>query len=71
MIDKETAIKSLEDKISEIQSLLKSSRYSSKHTKWISDTLFLLEDIFGLNSRIFITLKEKGTRDIQLKKVKR
>jgi len=55
MMDKKTALKSLQDKISEIKNLLKGTRYSAEHTKWVSDTIYLLEDIFGRNSRIFIT----------------
>lgn len=54
-MNKTEAIKSLKEKILEIKILHTVTRFSAKHTKWVSDTLYLLEDIFGTNSRIFIT----------------
>lgn len=54
-MDEETAIKSLERSLSEIDKLAEQFPYSSDHTKWLSDTLYLLEDIFGSNSRIYLT----------------
>lgn len=30
--------------------------HSANHVKWLSDTLYLLEDIFGRNSRIYLTI---------------
>ncbi|MDH3657177.1 MAG: hypothetical protein OEM77_03480 [Nitrosopumilus sp.] len=55
MIEKKSAIKSLEEKISKIDQLHQSNRFSAAHTKWVSDALYFLEDVFGRNSRIFIT----------------
>ena len=54
-MNKTEAIKSLTEKIAEIKNLYSVTRFSAKHTKWISDTLYLLEEIFGRNSRLFIT----------------
>lgn len=49
------AISELKKTITEISRLEQSTRYSAEHTKWVSDTIFLLEDVFGRNSRLFIT----------------
>lgn len=54
-MDEKTAIKSLQKQISEINKVQSSGHFSSDHTKWVSDTLYLLEDIFGHNSRIFLS----------------
>jgi len=49
------ATSELKKLITKIDRLEQSTRYSAEHTKWISDTIFLLEDIFGRNSRLFVT----------------
>ena len=46
----------MERSLKEIERLKKEYSYSPHHTKWLSDTLYLLEDIFGRNSRIFLML---------------
>lgn len=54
VLDQETAIKLLKGTISQIEKLKLSHRLSKEHTKWLTDTLYLLEEIFGRNSKIFI-----------------
>ena len=49
------AIQLLENAAEEIQSLKAYGAFSKEHIRWVSDTLYLLEDIFGRNSRIFTT----------------
>jgi len=49
------ATSELKKLISKIDRLEQSTRFSAEHTKWVADTLFLLEDIFGRNSRLFVT----------------
>jgi hypothetical protein len=53
MKDKE-AIQLLEKSLDQIDSLKESHKLSSEHTKWLSDTQYLLEEIFGKRSRIYI-----------------
>lgn len=56
MMDNETAIQLLQNAIDKVPELLaKSHLRSSDHIQWISDTLYLLEEIFGDNSRIYIS----------------
>lgn len=50
------AINSLKKSLDEIQKLKKEYPHSPNHIKWFSDTLYLLEDIFGHNSRVYLTL---------------
>ena len=52
MKDKE-ATQLLEESLAEIDSLEESGAFSSKHTRWYDGTMFLLEEIFGMNSRIY------------------
>jgi hypothetical protein len=47
------AIELLRQQIKEIDLLEDSTVYSAEHTKWLTDTLYLLEEIFGKNSRIY------------------
>jgi len=54
-MDKKTAIKSIQNQITEIKHLQRGTRFSSEHIKWWTDTLYLLEDIFGENSRIYLS----------------
>jgi hypothetical protein len=46
----------LKHSLEQIDSLKKSNKLSGEHTKWLSDTLYLVEEIFGNNSRIYINL---------------
>lgn len=48
-------IKSLQKTIKDIEKLRKGHSFSTEHTRWISNCLYLLEDVFGQNSRIYIT----------------
>lgn len=41
--------------IKDIEKLRKSYSFSTEHTRWISNCLYFLEDVFGQNSRIYIT----------------
>lgn len=54
MISKSTAIRDIRQKIKQIDELHDAEPKSAKHIKWLSDTLYLLEDIFGQNSRIYL-----------------
>ncbi|HEX7141361.1 MAG TPA: hypothetical protein VF222_02665 [Nitrososphaeraceae archaeon] len=54
-MNEKESIKCIQKQITEIKTFINEGPYSTKHTKWISDTQFLLEDIFGQNSRIFMT----------------
>jgi len=54
-MDKKTAIKSIQNQITEIKNLQRNARFSAEHVKWVSDTLYLLEDLFGENSRIYLS----------------
>lgn len=51
--DKKTAIKDIQNQISVIKKLEQGNRFSAEHIKWWNDTLYVLEDIFGENSRIY------------------
>jgi hypothetical protein len=60
------AIKLLEKTAKQIDDLKKNRAFSKEHVKWMSDTLYLLEEIFGRKSRIFYTFADlpwqfKGT----------
>lgn len=55
-MDKKIAIKSICSQIDEIKKLQRGIRFSAEHIKWWTDTLYLLEDIFGENSRIYLSL---------------
>ncbi len=57
MNDKE-AIQLLEKSSKEADKLIQYTAFSPQHIKWITDSLFLLEEIFGRNSRIFATFKQ-------------
>lgn len=54
-MNKSEAIKLLTEKIAEVKTLRSVTRFSAEHTKFVSDTLYLLEEVFGRNSRLFIT----------------
>jgi len=52
---KETALKELDRLIAEIDILTKHRRYSAEHTRWIARTLAFLEEVFGRDSRYYLT----------------
>jgi len=54
-MNKTTAIKSLQNQVNKINRLVKETPLSAAHTKWLSSTLYLIEDIFGENSRIYLS----------------
>jgi len=54
-MNSDEAIKLLEKTDKRIDDLEKNYGFSKEHIRWMSDTLYLLEEIFGRNSRIFIT----------------
>jgi hypothetical protein len=55
MKDRE-AIQLFEKSLKQIDVLKQSYNLSTEHTKWLSDTLYLVEEIFGKKSRIYINL---------------
>jgi hypothetical protein len=55
MKDRE-AVQLLEKSLKQIDVLKQSYNLSTEHTKWFSDTLYLVEEIFGKKSRIYINL---------------
>lgn len=54
-MNKKTAIKSIRELISGIAPLRKRYYLSSEHTKWLTNSLYVIEDVFGVNSRIYAT----------------
>ena len=54
---KESAVKELAYLVSEIDNLLSERRYSAAHTRWLTRTLTLLDDVFGINSRYYLTMR--------------
>lgn len=52
-MDKEAAIQALANLIRNISLLRKIAPFSAEHTRWVTNSLYLLEDIFGKNSRIY------------------
>ncbi|MCJ7559594.1 hypothetical protein MUO79_03115 [Candidatus Bathyarchaeota archaeon] len=54
-MNSDEATKLLEKSVREIDGLEKSHRFSREHTKWVSNTIYLLEELFGKKSRIFIS----------------
>lgn len=52
---KETALKELQILIEEIRNLNNVERFSSEHTRWVMKVLSFLEEVFGRNSRYFIS----------------
>jgi DpnII restriction endonuclease len=55
LITEDKAIKLLGNQIKEINEIRKGYARSSIHTIWITDTLYILEEIFGRKSRIYIS----------------
>jgi hypothetical protein len=53
---KETALSELDELIKEIGKLSTQYRYSADHMRWIARTLAFLEEVFGRDSRYYLTL---------------
>jgi hypothetical protein len=62
MLTDDEAIKSIERSITKISDLKRGSPLSSEHVQWDLDTLSLLEEIFGTNSRIYSSFKMLTSR---------
>ena len=52
---KESAIKELRALAADAETLATQRRYSADHTKWIANVLAVLEEVFGRESRYFLT----------------
>lgn len=52
---KETALSELETLIKEIDNLFTQHKYSADHMRWVAKTLAFLEEVFGRNSRYYLT----------------
>lgn len=52
---KETALSELETLIKEIDNLSTQHKYSADHMRWIAKALAFLEEVFGRNSRYYLT----------------
>ncbi len=57
MVTKTSAIKSIKTQISEIKKLKQNYSRSANHIKWVLNTLCLLKDIFGQNSRFYLSFE--------------
>jgi hypothetical protein len=55
-ISQEQAIERLQKLIDEVDSLKNSVAFSEAHTKWLTNALYLTENIFGRTSRIYLSL---------------
>ena len=53
-MNSDEAIRLLEKTANQIDNLKMKEAFSKEHIKWVSDTTYLLEDIFGRHSRIFV-----------------
>src|SRR6266545_4627054 len=51
----ESALAELEALIGEIPALEKSTRFSADHTRWVAKTMRFFEQVFGRDSRSFLT----------------
>lgn len=54
--NKEDALKAIDDLISDIPMVCKSSRKSPSHMRWLANCLRILEEIFGQDSRYYLTI---------------
>jgi hypothetical protein len=52
---KETALSELNVLVKEIPGLTKQRRFSAEHTRWIARTLAFLEEVFGRDSRYYLS----------------
>jgi hypothetical protein len=55
-MNSDEAIQLLEKSLKQFNVLKQSYNLSTEHTKWLSDTLYLVEEIFGKKSRIYVNL---------------
>lgn len=68
--NKQDALSAFDDLISQVLKVKKSSRKSPEHMRWLTNSLRVLEEVFGQDSRYYLTLsnlswKETGTMLIQ------
>jgi hypothetical protein len=54
--DKEDALKALDDLINQIPTVCESNRKSPSHMRWLANCLRILEEIFGQDSRYYLTI---------------
>ena len=57
-ISQEQAIKRLQELIDEVESLKNNVARSEAHTKWLTNALYLTENVFGRTSRIYLSLAD-------------
>jgi hypothetical protein len=55
-ISQERAIEKLQELIDEVESLKNAVARSEAHTKWLTNALYLTENVFGRTSRIYLSL---------------
>jgi len=55
-ISQEQATRKLQDLVDEINSLKNSVARSEAHTKWLTNALYLTENVFGRRSRMYLSL---------------
>lgn len=55
---KEEALKALDYIIEQINSVKRAGRESQEHMRWLANTLRILEEVFGGNSRYYLTLSK-------------
>ena len=60
---KEKALDILSKRKNEIEIVIKNGRGSEEHTRWVSNTLRVLEEIFGANSRYYLTISSYSWSD--------
>jgi hypothetical protein len=56
-LTKESALVELQKSIDYISELQNERRFSAAHTRWLANTLRVLEEVFGTSSRYFVSLK--------------
>lgn len=67
---KEEVLKTLEELAAEAKRLLKSTAFSTEHTRWVTNCLDILEEVFGPASRYYLSFavlkwRETGSYIIQ------
>lgn len=55
-VSEKQAIELLQNAINEIDSLKRDVAFSKAHTKWLTNVLFITEEIFGQGSRIYLSI---------------
>ena len=60
---KENAINAINDLITQIKVVKQSSRQSQEHMRWLANSLRILEEVFGQNSRYYLTLAKFSWHD--------